>query len=211
MHLQTRTWVIISVLCFLAAAFFWQLGEFLDARAKARAQNQATNGSAGATQPANATSGPTSGAAPASATVTNKTNSLNALGKELYKHQLTNTWRSLDDLVRADEALLLRNARIDSMNPTPLAIPAHLRASGEPGAYVVQARGPITDAFRAQLAAASAEIVSYVPNNALLVHASSAAAQQLKALPGTLAVVPWEPYFKLDPILLGLAVEHKPM
>src|SRR5437867_2657881 len=92
-----------------------------------------------------------------------------------------------------------------------LAIPAGLRASGDPGAYIVKARGPITDAFRAQLEAAPAQIVSYVPNNALLVRASSATAQQLKALPGTLAVVPWEPYFKLDPVLLGLAVEQKPL
>src|SRR3989442_606329 len=119
MQLRTRTWVVISLLCFLAAVFFWQLGEKLDARAKAAAQRR--------------------------------------------------------------------------------------------GAYVVQSRGPITDAFRAQLAVAPADIVGYVPNNAYLVRASSAAAQRLAALPGTLSVYPWEPYFKLDPVLLGLAVDQKPL
>ena len=213
MQLRTRTWVIISVLCFLAAAFFWQLGEWLDTRAKAGAQFQGTNGSPAATRPdSTATPAPTPpGAAPAAAPATIKTNSAKAQGKDLYPHRLSNTDRSLDDLLHSDEAILLRNALIDSAAPVTLAIPAGLRASGDPGAYIVQARGPITDAFRAQLEAAPAQIVSYVPNNALLVRASSATAQQLKALPGTLAVVPWEPYFKLDPVLLGLAVEQKPL
>jgi hypothetical protein len=44
---------------------------------------------------------------------------------------------------------------------------------------------------------------SYVPNNAYLVRASSAL-RSLGALPETQAVLPWEPYFKLDPALLAL-------
>src|SRR6266496_1582800 len=167
MQLRTRTWVIISLLCFLAAVFFWQLGEKLDARAKADAQRRGTNGSSGADRPVStATPAPASpSAAPAAAPATIKTNSANALATNLFPHRLSNTTRSLEDLLHADEAILLRNAFIDSAVPLTLSIPAHLRASGDPGAYVVQSRGPITGAFRAQLAAAPADIVGYVPNN----------------------------------------------
>src|SRR6266540_308115 len=213
MHFRTRTWVIISLLCFLAAVFFWQLGEKLDARAKAAAQRRGTNGSSGANRPVStATPAPAPpNESPAAAPATIKTNSANALATNLFPHRLSNTRRSLEDLLHADEAILLRNALIDSAAPLTLSIPAHLRASGDPGAYVVQSRGPITDAFRAQLAAAPADIVGYVPNNAYLVRASSATAQRFAALPGTQAVYPWEPYFKLDPVLLGLAVDRKPL
>src|SRR6266545_2479740 len=119
MHLQTRTWVIISVLCFLAATFFWQLGEYLDARAKAAAQRRGTNSSPGATRPdPTATPAPNQpNAAPAPASTMAKTNSANALDKESYPHQLRNTPRELDDLLRAEEAILLRNALIDSTAP----------------------------------------------------------------------------------------------
>jgi len=41
MPLRTRTWFIISALCFLAAAIFWQLAERKAARDKAARQNAA--------------------------------------------------------------------------------------------------------------------------------------------------------------------------
>src|SRR5207244_9597568 len=80
-------------------------------------------------------------------------------------YRLSNTAKSMDELSRMDAAILLRNAVIDTSLPVNLPIPAHLRAQGDPGSYVVQARGPLTDAYRALLRQAGAEIVSYVPNN----------------------------------------------
>jgi subtilisin family serine protease len=203
MHLRTRTWFVISLLCFLVAAIFWQLGERKAARDKA-AQEQAPGSITPATGPA--TPGVTTPAAAAAAAVTNvstlRTN--NSL-----EHRLTNTGKDEDELSRSEQGLLLRNALIDSSVPVNLAIPPHLRAQGDPGSYVVQSRGPLTDAFRAQLQQAGAEVVSYVPNNAYLVLATAAGAQQLAALPDTQIVLPWEPYYKLDPPLLALAVDQK--
>ena len=75
----------------------------------------------------------------------------------------------------------------------------------------MQARGPIDDAFRSLLKAAGAAIVSYIPNNAYLVRASGAVARQLQADPRTQSVLPYEPYYKLKPSLLKLAVAQEPL
>jgi subtilisin family serine protease len=56
------------------------------------------------------------------------------------------------------------------------------------------------------LQSAGASIVSYVPNNAYLVRASTSAAQELAADPLVQAVLPYEPYCKLGPSLLPQAV-----
>ena len=93
--------------------------------------------------------------------------------------RLSNTSTPLRQLQRSGQALLLENALLDTTRPAP-AIPDHLRAQGDPGSYLVQARGPIDNAFRSLLQAAGATIVSYIPNNAYLVRASAAVAQQLR-------------------------------
>ena len=106
------------------------------------------------------------------------------------------------ELLRNDKAILLENALLDTTQPNTLAIPAHLRAQGDPGSYIVQARDPLDAAFRALLKDAGATIVSYVPNNAYLVRASAAVAQELAAQPQTGSVQPYEPYYKLKASLL---------
>jgi hypothetical protein len=130
----------------------------------------------------------------------------------------------LGKLIRTSHAVLLENAWLDTspfsrgasrkssalISDSQLAIPDHLRAPGEPGAYVVQSRTPLDDGFRALLQAASASIVSYIPNNAYLVRASASAAQQVAADPRIQAVLPYEPYYKLQPALLDLAVAQTP-
>lgn len=54
-------------------------------------------------------------------------------------------------------------------------------------------------------------IVSYVPNNALLVRASSDIADRLAVAPDTAAMLPLEPYFKLTPRLLDHALRGEPL
>lgn len=120
-------------------------------------------------------------------------------------NRLRNTAASADRLVREGHALLLRNAFVDTADSEPLAIPAALRAS-EPGAYIVQSKGPIGPAFRERLASAGARIIGYMPVDAFLVQATSAAAQSLADAPETAAVLAYEPYFKLEPGLLPLAL-----
>ena len=107
--------------------------------------------------------------------------------------RLSNTTKPLRELQRSDTAILLENALLDTGRPATLAIPDHLRAQGDPGAYVVQARGPIDAGFRSLLKAAGASVVAYIPNNAYLVRGSGAVAQQLQADPRTQSVLPYEP------------------
>ena len=139
--------------------------------------------------------------------------------------RLTNTTTPLGELVHSAHAILLENALLDTAlftrngsadHPSPatdnhLSIPQHLLAQGDSGAYLAQSRAPLDDAFRSLLKAAGATIVSYIPNNAYLVRASASAAQQVAANPQTQAVVPYQPYYKLKPPLLQMAVEQAPL
>ena len=61
---------------------------------------------------------------------------------------------------------------------------------------------------RSGLKSAGASVVSYIPNNAYLVRASGAVARQLQADSRTQSVLPYEPYYKLKPSLLKLAVAN---
>jgi len=214
------TWLLVSVACFLGAAYFWRLGEQWRHQAhasvspKSQAQDQrpevrsAQSGGgitvvkSGSTAPFALLSLPG---------VTNKTVATAAAAREeRLKYRLHNTTQTVGELTRNDHAILLENALIDSSAPLGLAIPDALKSPGDPGSYIVQSRGPINSTFRAQLAQAGAKIVSYIPNNAYLVRVSAAGAQELNAQPGTQAVVPFEPYYKLDTTLLGQFLANQP-
>jgi subtilisin-like proprotein convertase family protein len=119
-------------------------------------------------------------------------------GTNKFVFRLSNTTKSLDQLMRDSHAILLENALIDSSRPLNLSIPKNLLSQGDPGAYIVQARGPIDNAFRAMLARSGAEIVSYIPNDAYLVRAPASVANGLTGNPLTQAVIPFEPYYKIS-------------
>jgi subtilisin-like proprotein convertase family protein len=137
------------------------------------------------------------------------TNGPTPAGTNRFAYRLSNTSKTLKQLAGDRHAILLENALIDTTRPLNPGIPKNLRSQGDPGAYIVQARGPIDNAFRAMLSAAGAQIVSYIPNDAYLVRAPAGAANGLAANPLTQAVLPYEPYYKLQPSLLGLAVEQQ--
>src|SRR5436190_3910842 len=129
----------------------------------------------------------------------------------LLTYRIKNTQKPLSELIYSDSAILLRNALFDAAEAAPLEIPPQLKSQGDPGSYVVQARGTIDKNFLARLKSAGAEIISYIPNNAYLVRASEGAANQLAAAPETQSILPWEPYFKLDLSLLARAVNNEPL
>ena len=210
MQLRTRTWALISLACFALAAYFWDLGERRARRnapppAESKIQLPVPLKELGALNYARS--------APLLSSLTNPPAGTNAVAARgaLLTNRLSNTTAPLDTLIRDDHAILLRNALYDTSLGGLPAIPADLKAGADPGAYVVQARGPMNDAFRAQLQAAGATIVSYIPNNAYLVRASAEAAGRLRAAPPTQAVLAWEPYYKLSLPLLALALEAKPL
>lgn len=203
---------MLSALCFAGAYYFWRLGNQRAGRAEGIRQSAESR----STQP-----GPrTSPASPFQ--LLTQAGNLNSppAAEPVTDHalrntnqpapRLSNTAATLEELQGSDQAILLENATLDTAQAMP-AIPDHLRAQGDPGAYVVQARGPVDNAFRARLQGAGAEIVSYIPNNAYLVRATAGVAAQLRAAPETQAVLPYEPYYKLKPSLLKLAVAQDPL
>ena len=125
-----------------------------------------------------------------------------------FAYRLTNTSKTVSELLRDGRGLVLRNALLDTAAGRP-EVPEYLRAQGDPGSYLVQARGAINRMFREDLMAAGAEVVSYVPNNAVLVRASAAQVRKVEASAQVQAVLPFEPYYKLDAALLAVAVERK--
>ena len=213
MRWRSLIWLFVSVACLCGALYFWQLGNQWSNRAGGAGTEKgrvaATRGPSGLSltggQPVRLLTGPGNLNAPKPEARAKK-----ALDSRLA-FRLSNTTRTMKELVRSDSALLLENALIDTANPAELAIPSHLKAQGDPGSYIVQSRGVTTPAFREKIAQAGATIVSYIPNNAFLVRASADAAKQLAADAGTLAVVAYEPFFKLKPSLLKLAAQNQPL
>jgi len=209
-------WLLVSVACFCGAAYFWRLGDRWAAEKESRPASQKTNQTLVPMPAAKSTSraevvpirllsqpGTLNYHPPIFA---GRTNEESRLG-----YRLSNTTRPFRELMRHDSAILLQNALIDTAQSNGVPIPDFLRASGDPGSYIVQSRGPLDNAFRSSLKSAGATIVSYIPNNAYLVRASEASAQQLKANPQTQTVVPYEPYYKLKPALLRMAVQQQPL
>jgi subtilisin-like proprotein convertase family protein len=211
MRWRPIAWLCLSVLCFLAALYFWHLGDQWAAR-KISTQavtnpqiHQSTNPTS-SRPPAPPLVSPAQGGnlnVPSGSTpLTNQVSRFTGL-------RLSNTSASLAELQRSPTAILLENALVDTAQKANLAIPDHLRAKGDPGTYIVQASGPIDNSFRTVLRNAGASVVSYIPNNAYLVRASSAIADQLATGPRVQLVFPYEPYFKLKGSLLQRAVAHQ--
>ena len=210
MNFRPRTWALVSLLLFLAGGWFWHLG---NQRAARRHPNATTNNSArklsllnrAAADPFHIVS------APPSANLDGTATNAAAWATNRFRYRLSNTSQTMDQLTRNDRAILLRNALFDTSLGARLPIPDHLRAHGDPESYIVQSRESDPAALRKALKEAGAEIVSYIPNNAYLVRAEAAVAAKLSSGPLIQAVLPLEPYYKLEPQLLARAVENIPL
>ena len=123
-------------------------------------------------------------------------------GTNQFAWRLSNTTKTIGELVNDRHAILLANAFIDTSAKLNFSIPKKMQAQGDPDAYIVQAGGPINSAFRAMLAGSGAQIVSYIPNDAYLVTVSAGGANTLAGSPMTQAVIPYEPYYKVSASLL---------
>src|SRR5580692_1182835 len=65
-----------------------------------------------------------------------------AAGTNKFAWRLSNTTKPIKQLVHDPHAILLENAFIDTSAKLNLSIPKSLQSQGDPGAYIVQARGP---------------------------------------------------------------------
>lgn len=216
MRWRPLTWALLSAACLLGSYYFWNLGNELEARKKA-ARQPAAQSTDTAANPGVRLEGEINAVTPASlapvlpASASNKVTNAPAAANPRTKYRLSNTTASPSELARSSSAILLANALIDTAQPQLPAIPESLKAHGDPGAYLVQSHGPVTDQLRARVAAASAMIVSYFPNNTLLVRGTEASVQQLRGMADVQAVLPFEPYYKLDWRLLTLHMEDRPI
>ncbi len=215
MRLKPITWALISVLLFVAGIVFWKLGD------------RQMVGKRGTDKPASERIATNEVSARSPAMVVDEvvvvlpptlfqSSSFKALkadvtnSKDPLRYRLSNTKKASGELARSEGGLLLRNALIDTTARESLGVPEELLLEGDPGSYIVQSRTTLNEAFREQLRAANAEIVSYVPNNAYLVRVSGNGAQKIAAFAQTQSVIPYEPYFKLDHPVLVRAIEDKP-
>lgn len=223
MRLESRTWFLLSLLLLAAALFFWLYGNDYQARKSIQPPPQ-TNQQRQASSLSQSASGynfplltrldsalAAQIAATPAQTVRTASERRPAMQSGRAAYRVSNTPKSAQELARSDTAILLRNAWIDTTQSAALPIPAHLKSSGDPGSYLVQARGPIRDEFRARLREANASIISYIPNNSYLVRVSPEGARRLKTWAGVRSVLPYEPYYKLENKLLVLAVEQEPV
>ena len=193
--------VLVCLAALLAAWLLWPRG------AKSSAPSAA--GSPGAVA---VTTSPGAPAADATNSfVAENLGTLSAVTTNRLAYRLANTTKTIDELSRMPHAIPLENALLDTDQKINFSIPKNLRAEGEPGAYLVQARSRVDAAFHALLNAAGAKEVSYFPNNAWLVQLTAGAAESLRGSPLVQAVLPYEPYYKVQSSLLGRAVAQQPL
>src|SRR5580658_9650293 len=145
MRFRPRTWLVLSLLLFAAAYWLWMYAETVSATRRAQAAKLA------AVQPDSAQA-PPGASGPALSTVADRRK---ASGSKSYR--VSNTRLSEGELLRSNHAILLRNALIDTDRPLRLEIPAHLRAKGAPGSYIVQSPEGLDQRFRDRLKADGVE------------------------------------------------------
>jgi hypothetical protein len=135
MRARPFIWILLCLLCLAGAWLFWHQPANTRTKPSALPKAAAPVGTATAsasTAPKNLT-----------AVSTNNVNNVISVKTNQFAWRLSNTTKSLDQLMRDRHAILLENALIDSSRPLNLSIPKNLQSQGDPGAYIVQARGPI--------------------------------------------------------------------
>ncbi len=131
--------------------------------------------------------------------------------KKRFPYRVRNTDRPLDELVRRDDMVLLRNAFIDVNRLADLQLPTELTSRGNPSAYIVHTATGVNEQLYALLRAVNADVISYLPNNNLLAAMTPGAAENLAQNRPELAVLAYEPFYKLPDALLSVVLDGKPL
>jgi len=198
MRSRRAIWVVLSLLCVTGLLLIW----------RTESRNSHANRHP-LSQPAFTAMHSTSSApALAQKALSQKAALLAEAKTNRFAYRLSNTDKTLEQLMHDRHAILLENALIDVSKPVNLEFPKQLQAKGDPGAYIVQSRGLNSAMFRAMLTGSGARIISYIPNNAYLVEAPSGIASALADSAAVQSVLPYEPYYKIQYTLLGAAVDQ---
>src|SRR5881397_3697380 len=115
MRLKTRTWIVISLLCFAGAWYFWRLGE---QRARERHKISGPTATNGTNNPL--TPGSSTAASQRSLSPSERENAEGAIVNTNFPYRLSNTAKGIGELTRNDFAVLLRNALIDTASVAPV-------------------------------------------------------------------------------------------
>lgn len=104
--------------------------------------------------------------------------------------------------------ILLKAVQFDPLVAEPEPSPGHFwRADAEPsagtGKYLVQFNGVLQAQWQQSLRDLGANILNYVPNNALLVELDVARLPEVRALPGVRWVGHYRNWYKIDPRLIN--------
>ncbi|PWU08582.1 MAG: hypothetical protein C5B50_29255, partial [Verrucomicrobia bacterium] len=215
---RSITWLLISLLCFAAALYFWRLGDRWEAERKSkgpsRTGDESPKSKVSEAKTMSSTSTLVPRPSPLDAVPDPRLSTPSKAKNDFLKYRLSNTTLTSGQLTKRPHSIILENALYDtekSIRNPKSEIPPHLVSNGDPGAYIVQSRTDPDNAFRSKISAAGAVIISYIPNNAYLVRASAGAAQQLGADPQVQQVLAYEPYYKLKGPLLKTAAENLPL
>ncbi len=136
-----------------------------------------------------------------------------AAEKKRFPNRLRNTDLPIGELVNNNDAILLRNAFIDVNRLMDYEVPEVLAGSAYPGAYLIHSKEGITPGLKSRIESLNGYIVSYIPNDTLLVEMSK---EGVQTLPGAadaagLTVVPFAPYYKMPESLLANVLDGQPL
>src|SRR6266566_5184477 len=164
MRWRPLTWLLLSVMFFVAALYFWRLGDEWAEKKKnqkpelrgQKSEDQGqkpeptagTNGQKSEVHGQRGAIGGNLNKPPPVAPSTNHASRITQPESPLA-HRLSNTARPMKELARRDHAILLENALLDTEKGNSLAIPDFLRAQGDPGTYITQSHKALDGAFRA--------------------------------------------------------------
>lgn len=111
---------------------------------------------------------------------------------------------NLAKVAAVDNKLMLRYANFDPLTE-PQNVPEGFTAENVPGraAYIVQFKTQVLDEYRVGLRAAGAEIFTYLPNNAFIVHLERSAVENVSSLAYVRWIGRYQPAYKLDEQLLS--------
>ena len=193
MRSRPTSWILLTLLLAAGGWLFWQSGDRVTA-----GKNSALKQKIAAHKKITPNSVTVKSASTAPKLFAAAKPSTNTVAKASpFAHRLSNTTKSIGELEDDPHAILLENAFIDTRAKLNLPIPKICSRRAIRAHTSCRRTGRLTAAFRALLAAAGAQIVSYIPNNAYLVRVSAGGAGGLAANPLVQSVFPYEPYYKI--------------
>ena len=122
MRFSSRTWSLLSLMLFIAAAYFWLKGNELQERRRKARQNvvaETNSKTAGIDLLSPKTSRKPLAQLMAQANSASGQNQ-NVPADKAYPYRVRNTARDVNDLVREEKAILLANAMIDTATGQPI-------------------------------------------------------------------------------------------